>query len=321
MGQGVAGVGGHRPREEVAGADRIEQAELLEPLGIEARGLGVGGREARRPSPAPLARRPARAAASPRLSPTSAKSSASLAGLGHPGRGLARGPCPAAGGRGGSSGPPDRRSWRRSRGRRRRCRAGCGAGRACRGRGSRSSPSPSSTLARATFSPATIRSLPPAPSSVESISARPVDSHSVPGVPVRFLKPSTATDRRGVTRSVRQGEPLLRLHLAGPPLQEADRAHADGQQDQGGEQPDLEPVPPRRVATARGDGSRRRGAGGRGGRSRLGAGAAPGPPRARARWRSGRPGRAPGSGGWPPPSGRRARARGPAATAGPPAGA
>ena len=54
----------------------------------------------------------------------------------------------------------------------------------------------SSTFIRPTFSPGIVRSRPPAASSVVSISASAVESHAASRWPERFLKPSTATERR-----------------------------------------------------------------------------------------------------------------------------
>src|SRR5207245_5831905 len=53
-----------------------------------------------------------------------------------------------------------------------------------------------STLVRATFSPDTVRRFSPTANSVVSISERAVESHASSGRPDRFLKPSTATERR-----------------------------------------------------------------------------------------------------------------------------
>ena len=59
------------------------------------------------------------------------------------------------------------------------------------------SASASSNFMRATFSPGMVRSASPAASSVVSISANAVESHTASARPVTFLKPSTAIDRRG----------------------------------------------------------------------------------------------------------------------------
>ena len=58
------------------------------------------------------------------------------------------------------------------------------------------SESPSSIFMRATFSPGMVRSRSPALSSVVNISPSAVDSQALSARPERFLKPSTATDRR-----------------------------------------------------------------------------------------------------------------------------
>src|SRR2546427_2142326 len=59
---------------------------------------------------------------------------------------------------------------------------------------------------RATFSPAMARICSPAVRSVVSISANAVESHAASGRPDRFLKPSTAIDRRGDAPTVAADE-------------------------------------------------------------------------------------------------------------------
>ena len=58
---------------------------------------------------------------------------------------------------------------------------------------------------RETFSPGTVRSRAPAPSSAVSISASAVESHACSALPDRFLKPRTATDRRTAGAGVLAG--------------------------------------------------------------------------------------------------------------------
>ena len=65
--------------------------------------------------------------------------------------------------------------------------------------------SDSSTFMRATFSPGMVRSRSPAASSVLSISDSAVESHALSARPDRFLKPSTATERRGRRAAPRRG--------------------------------------------------------------------------------------------------------------------
>src|SRR5947208_16012581 len=79
----------------------------------------------------------------------------------------------------------------------------------------------SSALIRAIFSEGRVRSWPPAESSVVSQSENAVESHASCASPERVVKPSTATERRGLNTP---GFPLI---VAGWRNQIATRTTAD----------------------------------------------------------------------------------------------